>query len=205
MSYGYIYRTTNTANSTIYIGQHVGEFNPLYLGSGNLIRLAVKKYGISAFRVESIEVCDAREQLDEAEIKWIKSHRDCKHRMYNIASGGLGHSGPFTEEHLKNLRLSARSEEKRKMMSDRFKGRIVSAEWAAAISRGKMGKKLSEEVKAHRRLVMPSREPPSMETKMKLKETWRRRREAFEIAKKDNPSLTIHDFRATNRRGEKNI
>ena len=37
----YIYLTTNLINNKKYIGKHYGELNDDYLGSGNLIKLAI--------------------------------------------------------------------------------------------------------------------------------------------------------------------
>ena len=39
-----VYKTTNLVNGKIYIGKHeTNDINDGYLGSGNLIRLAIKK------------------------------------------------------------------------------------------------------------------------------------------------------------------
>ena len=51
-----IYRITNNVNSHTYIGQHkyTDESNPMkgYRGSGKLLKLAYKKYGIENFTTE---------------------------------------------------------------------------------------------------------------------------------------------------------
>lgn len=41
----YIYITTNLVNGKQYIGQHKGNYNDSYLGSGILIMKAIEKYG----------------------------------------------------------------------------------------------------------------------------------------------------------------
>ena len=48
----YIYLTTNLINGKKYIGKHYGELNDDYLGSGNLIKLAINKYGKENFKKE---------------------------------------------------------------------------------------------------------------------------------------------------------
>lgn len=55
--YGYIYKTTNTINGKIYIGQKKSsEFLGVqYLGSGKILKSAINKYGVEAFIVEVIE------------------------------------------------------------------------------------------------------------------------------------------------------
>lgn len=42
--YGFIYITTNLINGKKYIGQKKG-YNDTYLGSGKILKLAIKKYG----------------------------------------------------------------------------------------------------------------------------------------------------------------
>ena len=46
-----IYKTTNLVNGKVYVGQEKWN-NPNYLGSGKILRLAIKKYGIE--RSESL-------------------------------------------------------------------------------------------------------------------------------------------------------
>lgn len=45
----YIYLTINLINNKKYIGMHHGELNDSYLGSGNSITEAIKKYGEKKF------------------------------------------------------------------------------------------------------------------------------------------------------------
>lgn len=54
--YGYIYKTTNLINGKFYIGKHKSEkYDPSYYGSGKIIRLAIKKYGLENFKNEVLE------------------------------------------------------------------------------------------------------------------------------------------------------
>lgn len=94
--YGYIYLTTNNLNGMKYIGLHKTSKNGLdesYLGSGLMLTRAIKKYGRENFSCEILEVCDSRESLSNAEIKWIKFYNaDTSKQFYNISRGGEGHS-----------------------------------------------------------------------------------------------------------------
>ncbi len=175
--YGYIYKTTNHTNGTIYIGQHHGEFDSQYLGSGVAIIKAIKKYGRNSFSVCMIQEAFDKGDLDCKEVSAIAIYRLTEIRMYNIWDGGLGKPSGWknTPQSIEKMRLA------------------------------KLGKKASKETKKKMSISQSKRPPPSNETRKRLAESWRIRREAFELAKKENPSLTIHDFRTTNRRGEKNV
>lgn len=59
----YIYLTTNLINNKKYIGQHDGEENDSYLGSGTYFLRAVKKYGKEKFKKEILEICDSQEKI----------------------------------------------------------------------------------------------------------------------------------------------
>jgi hypothetical protein len=54
-----IYKTTNLINNKIYIGQ--SKYNNCdYLGSGSLLKKAIKKYGKQNFKKEIIEYCHTK-------------------------------------------------------------------------------------------------------------------------------------------------
>ena len=84
-----IYKVTNLLNGKIYIGKHqTDDLNDGYLGSGTAVNKAIKKYGKESFSREILTYCDTYENLNETEIKFIKSFRDSGYKVYNIALGG---------------------------------------------------------------------------------------------------------------------
>lgn len=50
-----VYKTTNLINNKIYIGKDTHD-NPKYLGSGIVLKRAIKKYGKLNFLKETIEI-----------------------------------------------------------------------------------------------------------------------------------------------------
>ena len=153
--YGYIYETTNLINGKKYIGQHRGNFDSDYYGSGKLILKAIEKYGKENFKVKLIEECNNLDELNKKEIYWIsKLNADLRSDYYNIASGGSnirsfrGINNPMYGKH--------HSEESKAKMSinqsisswNKGTSGLYSKEYRAKISSGvsksKKGKKLSE-------------------------------------------------------------
>lgn len=91
----YIYLTTNLINGMKYIGQHYGEINDSYIGSGSNLKKAILKFGKENFKKEILEICNSYSELNIAERKWIQYYNAVENdNYYNIASGG-GNSNPL--------------------------------------------------------------------------------------------------------------
>lgn len=107
MKYYYVYLTTNLINGKKYIGQHYGELDDYYLGSGSILKKAILKYGRKNFKKEIIEICKDYNELNIAERKWITEYNAVYNdNFYNIAEGGFN-SNPcvgLTEEQKENRR-----------------------------------------------------------------------------------------------------
>lgn len=87
--YGFIYITTNLINGKRYIGQHKGDGTDNYLGSGDELVAAIKKYGKENFKRDILCFAETAEQLGELERYYITLY-DAVNRddFYNIAEGG---------------------------------------------------------------------------------------------------------------------
>ena len=83
-----IYKTTNNINNKIYIGQDKNN-DPNYLGSGNLIKRAIKKYGKENFLKEILCLCNTMDELNDKERFYINEYSSTNKEIgYNIAVGG---------------------------------------------------------------------------------------------------------------------
>lgn len=88
--WGFIYITTNLINGKKYIGQR--KFTKgwkTYLGSGTLLKKAIKKYGRENFKRIIIYFGYTQDELNQLEIQYISLHNAVESDdYYNIADGG---------------------------------------------------------------------------------------------------------------------
>ena len=138
----YIYKTINLVNGKIYIGKSQNTFNPSYLGSGSILKKAIRKYGKSNFKVDVLEECSSLEDLDLREIFWIKEYDSLNPEVgYNITSGGTGgdtyKNNPNYPNILENLKRRRHTEETRKKISEN--------NWQSKNKGARSGSKWSEE------------------------------------------------------------
>ncbi len=85
-----IYKTTNLTNGKYYIGLDTKN-RPEYLGSGKILKQAIKKSGREQFKKEILEECKTIEELRSREVYWISYYNSTDPRFgYNITEGGQG-------------------------------------------------------------------------------------------------------------------
>lgn len=86
-----VYKITNLVNGKYYIGQHQTK-NPYddYIGSGKLIKRAVKKYGLSCFIKEFLFDFDSFEKMNnkEKELVPLSMCYPYNQMSYNLNEGG---------------------------------------------------------------------------------------------------------------------
>jgi predicted XRE-type DNA-binding protein len=89
--YHFIYKTTNLLSGKYYIGMHsTDNLNDGYLGSGNRLRLAIKKHGKENFKIEILEFFENRKLLAEREAEIVNLELLAKKDCMNMKVGGIG-------------------------------------------------------------------------------------------------------------------
>lgn len=121
-----------------------------YMGSGSLIKKAIKKYGIENFVKEILEENVAKEELSIREMFWIQKLNTKLPNGYNLTEGGEGTLGikrtkSQIEKHRKAIIGKKLSEETRKKMSKAHKGKKLSIEHVMNLTKALTGRKLSPE------------------------------------------------------------
>ena len=95
-----IYQTTNIINNKKYIGKHETKtLDDNYLGSGILLKSAIKKYGKENFRREYLFVFDNEKEMILKEQELITKEIIKSDEYYNIAFGGTGGCIVLKKEH----------------------------------------------------------------------------------------------------------
>lgn len=180
MSTYIIYKTTNLLNNKIYVGKHQQETFEFdgYLGTGKIIKLTIKKYGVEHFIREILEFCTSA-NINEKEIYWIDKLSATNPEVgYNLTSGGeggcvwsgnhpakgkTGELSPWfgrkhSEETKKLISLKNKgfkrkpfSLETREKMSKSFKGRIISDSQKLKLSLAMSGKNHPNWGKKHKK------------------------------------------------------
>ena len=94
-TFNYIYKITNKINGKIYIGKHsTDNLNDGYMGSGVVLRQAIKKYGVENFTKDILEFCDKEVELNDLEKHYIDKYKSTDKSIgYNLTQGGDGKSG----------------------------------------------------------------------------------------------------------------
>lgn len=89
LKYHYFYKITNLINGKYYYGIHsTNNLDDGYMGSGNLLHKAYKKYGKENFNKEILRFFDNREELANYEELFVNENLITDFNCYNISIGG---------------------------------------------------------------------------------------------------------------------
>ena len=84
-----VYKITNIENGYFYIGVHsTYNIDDGYLGSGKLIKRAVKKYGKDSFKKDILYVFESKDDAYQKEKDIVNKEFIRKNNVYNLALGG---------------------------------------------------------------------------------------------------------------------
>lgn len=155
-----VYQVTNLLNGRIYIGVHCDSSDALYLGSGQGIKAAVKKYGRFYFEKSVIAEVNTLQEAYQLEATIVTSGFVARRDTYNQTVGG---KIPPSQ------------------LGKRFPGRVLSIETRAKLRAIKLGRKLTGDHLRNVRLGglkrrRPRQTPVSAETRILLSIASRRRR-----------------------------
>lgn len=147
----YIYKTTNLINKKVYIGMSTKKYSTSYLGSGALIKKAIKKHGKHNFKKEVLEQCSSLDELIKKEKFWIEFYvKQCPNLCYNISEGGLGGNWTLWMDKKRYDEIIERWKKNpnmwKKGISPPNKGKTHNEETKKKISAALKGKKQSKEV-----------------------------------------------------------
>ena len=86
-----VYKITNLINGKFYIGKHQTEnIHDSYMGSGRIIKQAIKKYGKENFKKEIIACLSSKQEMNAFEFKYITEELIHSAQCYNLCTGGNG-------------------------------------------------------------------------------------------------------------------
>lgn len=102
--YHFIYKITNKVNGHYYIGIHsTNNIDDGYMGSGTLMKCALRKYGVDCFEREIIEHLETRQQLFQKEAELVTLGLLKDRNCYNLVLGGGRISKPIYSDKAEQL------------------------------------------------------------------------------------------------------
>ena len=105
-----IYKTTNLVNGKFYIGKHqTNDLNDGYIGSGKLLKRAIKKYGIENFKTEILFKCPTEAHMNLAEKVYVVIDSEVSYNLCPGGRGGFGYINDNPDLFLTDKRLAALS------------------------------------------------------------------------------------------------
>ncbi|AXF53187.1 putative Seg-like homing endonuclease, GIY-YIG family [Escherichia phage Ec_Makalu_001] len=140
----YVYKITNKINDKIYVGVRscdgLAEDDTKYMGSGKIIKQAIKHHGLENFTKEILSKFDSREDADKEEARIVTVDFVKREDTYNIAEGG----GTVC---MWKVSDEAKIEEMRKKISEKNTGRKHTKDTRQKMSASQKGRKHTEETK----------------------------------------------------------
>ena len=105
----YVYQITNTSNNMIYVGKrtHSDPSNDNYMGSGRLIKEAIKNEGIEHFTKTILQIFDTAKEAFAYERSIVNEEfvkRDDTYNLHKGGNGGFDHINSIPKEERINFK-----------------------------------------------------------------------------------------------------
>jgi len=172
----YIFLTENLINGKKYIGKQVHSYD-CYLGSGIILKKAIKKYWKDNFKKIILEHVNNEKELNEKEKYWIEKFNAVNdNTFYNLADGGQGGDLSKFVDFTNYKGRKIHTEEWKRELSKRMKGdgnpmkdKTHSKAARAKISKANKGKERNFSKEHRENLSISQRgKKHSLETKKKM-------------------------------------
>ena len=125
----YVYEITNLINGKKYIGKRSCKCpieEDKYMGSGILLKSAIKKYGIKNFKKDILKICNTEDEAYVYEdLYTLQVNAWVNENYYNLKEGGKGGKTYISESTRMKLK-KPKSEEHKKKIGNAHKGKFVS-------------------------------------------------------------------------------
>ena len=100
--YYYLYQVTNLKNNKIYVGVHkTKSLDDGYMGSGKVIRRAIKSHGVENFKKDILETFEDSKAMYAREKEVVNEDFLAREDVYNLRRGGHGGFDHLTTEQIK--------------------------------------------------------------------------------------------------------
>jgi len=160
----FIYCIERIKTGKKYIGQHRGDIEDNYWGSGRAIKASIRKHGVDSFKKYVLEYC-TEDEVDALETRYITEYNTFLGEGYNMDNGGKCNSGYWatrTDEqkatihkkrlanrpsNFKEIMYEVHKTRDNKAIGDKLRGIKRSQETKDKISKGMKGIKRSQETK----------------------------------------------------------
>lgn len=138
----FVYKITNLINGKFYYGKHAtNNLNDRYLGSGVLIKKAIKKYGKENFQLKILRFFDSEKDAFNFERVLVNSNTVNDDKCYNLVEGGKGLSSDSAKllNTAKHLVEYSRTVEAKNRARNRMKD-LMSSEYMKSCARNNLNK-----------------------------------------------------------------